>query len=303
MLSTTLCSIRLKNPLILASGILGISEYTMEEVVKRGCGAVTTKSTSLVAREGHNNPTVIALDNNVGIINAVGLPNPGIDNIADEIEYLKKKKVPAIASIFAYKLDEFGILISKLNKANPDMIEVNISCPNVEDEFGKPFCADPALAAEVTALVKKQTDIPVSMKLSPNVPNIAAVAKACEEAGADAITAINTMPGMLINIDARRPVLANKAGGLSGPMVKPIAVKAVYDIYEAVKIPIIGTGGINSGKDALEIIMAGAAALGVGSAVYYHGLDAFRKITSEMESWMKENKVKSLDDIRGCAHQ
>ena len=141
------------------------------------------------------------------------------------------------------------------------------------------------------------------MKLSPNVYDIKEIAKAAEKAGADAITAINTASGMKINIDARKPILANKIGGVSGPALKPIAVRCVYEIYEAVKIPIIGTGGVTYGKDAIEMLMAGATAVGIGTGVYYRGIDVFKKICSEMEQWMRKNKVKSLGEIRGCAHK
>ena len=150
---------------------------------------------------------------------------------------------------------------------------------------------------------KNSGKIPVSIKLSPNVYNIKEIAKAAEKAGADAITAVNTVPGMVINVDARKPILSAKAGGVSGPALKPIAVRCVYEIYEAVKIPIIGTGGITYGKDAIEMIMAGATAVGIGTGVYYRGIGVFKKVCDEMEAWMKKNKVKSLDEIRGIAHK
>ncbi len=165
------------------------------------------------------------------------------------------------------------------------------------------FYADTELVAKVTAEVKKNSGkIPVSIKLSPNVYDIKEIAHAAERAGADAITAINTASGMVINIDANGPVLANKIGGISGPALKPIAVRCVYEIYEAVKIPIIGTGGVTYGKDALEMVMAGATGVGIGTGVYYRGNDVFRKVCDEMTQWMKKNKVKNLDEIRGCAH-
>ena len=160
------------------------------------------------------------------------------------------------------------------------------------------------MTAKVTQIVKQNAGkIPVSIKLSPNVHDIKEIAHAAEKAGADAITAINTATGMAINIDARKPILANKIGGVSGPALKPIAVRCVYEIYETVKIPIIGTGGVTYGKDSIEMIMAGATAVGIGTGIYYRGIDIFKKVCGEMEQWMKKNKVKNLDEIRGCAHE
>jgi len=171
-------------------------------------------------------------------------------------------------------------------------------------DYGKPYYADPELTAKVTSAVKENSGkIPVSIKLSPNVYDIKEIAHSAEKAGADAITAINTVTGMVVDIDARKPVLANKIGGVSGPALKPIAVRCVYEIYETVKIPIIGTGGVTYGKDAIEMIMAGATAVGIGTGIYYRGIDIFRKVCNEMEIWMKKNKVKSLDEIMGCAHK
>src|SRR3989344_6078616 len=220
------------------------------------------------------------------MLNAVGLPGQGIDNALKEFKSLNDLGVPVIGSIFAYKIEDFGKVAKKMAMLKPSMIEVDISCPHMD--YGKPIASDPLLAAKVTKEVKKNTNIPVTIKLSPNVSDIREMAHAVEKAGADAITAINTAHGMLINVDARKPVLGNKSGGISGPALKPIAVKCVYDIYETVKIPLIGTGGVTSGKDALEMIMAGATAVGVGTACYYHGIGVFRKICSEMEIWMKK---------------
>ena len=188
-----------------------------------------------------------------------------------------------------------------MSSLKPAMIEVDISCPHLD--YGKPYYADAELIAKVTKIVKKNAGkIPVSIKLSPNVYDIKEIAHAAEKAGADAITAINTVTGMVIDITARKPILANKIGGVSGPALKPIAVRCVYEIYETVKIPIIGTGGVTYGKDAVEMIMAGATAVGIGSGVYYRGIGIFKKVCNEMASWMKKNKVKSLEEIRGKAH-
>jgi dihydroorotate dehydrogenase (NAD+) catalytic subunit len=287
---------------VLASGFLGTTGASLVNVANNGAGAVTSKSLGLDERKGHPGPVVAEWEN--GLINAVGLSGPGIEEGIHEIKYaVRNSKAPVIASIFASTVRDFGKAAREISKARPCFIEANISCPNVEAEFGKPFGTDPIVSARVTRIVKKNTDIPVIVKLTPNVPNIKLIANAVEKAGADAICAINTVgPGMVIDIDAAKPVLSNKAGGLSGPAIKPIAVRCVYDIYETVKIPIIGLGGITYGKDAVEMIMAGAAAIGIGSAIHYRGIDVFKKVCSEIKEFLDKNRYSSLDEIRGIAH-
>lgn len=302
MLKTTICGVNLKSPTILASGILGVSGASLCNVANNGAGAVTSKSIGLEERKGHPAPIMITTKH-YGM-NAVGLSNAGIDESIPEIEYaVKNSKSPVIASIFAHKIADFGILAERISHAKPHMIEVNISCPNVEAEFGKPFATDPQAAANVTEIVRNNTKIPIIVKLSPNVANIASIAKAVEAAGANVINAINTVgPGMAIDIKTKRPILSNKTGGMSGPAVKPIAIRSVYDIYQAVKVPIIGTGGIMSGEDAMEIMMAGAQAVGIGTGVYYRGVDVFKKTNEELELLMKQNGYSKLKDITGAAH-
>ena len=299
MLSTELCGIRLKNPTVLASGILGISKELAKRIGSIGAGAVTLKSLCHEPRKGNPNPTMAVFEG--GMINAVGLSGQGIDNAMKDFKSLNDLGVPVIGSIFGYSIEDFGRVAKKMSTLKPAMIEVDISCPHMD--YGRPIASDPDLAANVTKEVKKNTGLPVSVKLSPNVADIKEMARAVEKAGADAITAVNTAHGMVINVDARKPVLANRSGGISGPALKPIAVKCVYDTYETVKIPIIGTGGVATGKDALEMIMAGATAVGIGTACYYGGMGVFKKICTEMESWMKKNKVRSLNEIRGVAHK
>ncbi|HDN79855.1 MAG TPA: dihydroorotate dehydrogenase [Chloroflexi bacterium] len=303
-LSVELCGIRLRNPLILASGILGTGPDLLVRVARAGAGAVTTKSCSLKPRKGHPNPTV--LDWGHGLINAVGLANPGLEEmsriIAQAKELLKPLGVPLIASIFGGKTEEFAALARKLNSL-PDFIEVNISCPNVEAEMGRPFATDARMAARVTAAVREASQVPVIVKLSPNVTDIAYIARAVEEAGADAISAINTVSGMVIDIHSGRPVLANRIGGISGPAIKPIALRCIYEITRVVKVPVIGIGGVTSGKDALEMIMAGATAVGIGSAVYYRGVEAFGQIAGEMRDLMAELGYETLAEVRGLAHR
>ena len=300
MLATNLCGIKLRNPTILASGILGVTKESVDRIGKLGAGAVTLKSLCHEPRVGNPNPTMFA-DKSV-FMNAVGLPGQGIDNAVKDFKKLNDLSVPVIGSIYGYKIEQFGQVTKKMSKLKPSLIEVDISCPHLD--YGKPYDADPNLTAEVTKIVKKNAGkIPVSIKLSPNVYDIKEIAHAAERAGADAITAINTVTAMVIDIDARKPILANKIGGMSGPALKPISIRCVYEIYETVKIPIIGTGGVTYGKDAIEMMMAGAAAVGIGTGVFYRGNGVFKKVCNEMEAWMKKNKIKNLDEIKGCAHK
>jgi dihydroorotate dehydrogenase (NAD+) catalytic subunit len=304
-LSVELCGVALPNPLVLAAGILGTGAELLTRVAESGAGMVTTKSCGPSPRSGHPNPTV--LDWGHGLINAVGLANPGVEKevgiITQARSMLEPSGVPLAVSIFAETVEGFAEVAKKVAEAGPDFIELNISCPNVAHEMGRPFACDAGDAARVTALVKEVTRIPLIVKLSPNVTDIATIAKSVERAGADALAAINTLgPGMIIDVHAGRPILANKVGGVSGPAIRPIAVRCVYDIYEAVDIPIMGIGGVTDGRDALEMVMAGATAVGIGSAVRYRGLEVFRAILEEMRSFMVEEGYHSLQEIRGLAH-
>jgi dihydroorotate dehydrogenase (NAD+) catalytic subunit len=300
MLKTNLCGIKLRNPTILASGVLGVTKESIDKVGKNGAGAATLKSLCHEERLGNKNPTMFGCDN--VFLNAVGLPGQGIDNAVKDFKRLDNLSIPVIASIYGYKIKQFGQVAKKMASLKPAMIEVNISCPHMA--YGKPYYADAELTAKVAKEVKKNSGkIPVSIKLSPKDHDIKEIARAAEKAGAAAITAINTVTGMVIDINAKKPILANKAGGISGPALKPIAIRCVYDSYETVKIPIIGTGGITYGKDAIEMIMAGATAIGIGTGVYYRGIDVFKKVCNEMTAWMKKNKVRNLGEIRGIAHK
>ena len=301
-ISTKLGKVKLENPTILASGIMGVTGASVTFAAKNGAGAVTFKSIGLHERQGHKCPIIIPVEG--GFMNAVGLCCQGIEECVDEVKFaVSNANVPVIASIFASTVKEFGKVTSSINEAKPDLIEVNVSCPNVQNEFGIPFGMDPKIAAKVTEIVKANTKIPVFIKLTPNTPQLKAIAKAVEQAGADGITAINTVgPGMVINVETGKPVLMNKAGGLSGPLIKPIAVRCVYDIYDTVKIPIIGTGGVSYGKDAIEMMMAGAKAVGIGSAVKDRGIDVFSKVRNEIKEYMKEYGYTKLKQIIGVAH-
>ncbi len=298
--------IHLRNPIVLASGILGTSASLLERAALAGAGAVTTKSCGPVPRAGHANP--VAVDWGHGVINAIGLSNPGADEevalLVEARARLASYSVPLFASIFGGTVQEYAEVAAVIASAHPDLVEVNISCPNVADEFGTPFAALPRSAAEVTEAVKGAVGtLPISVKLAPNVPNIARIASAVVEAGADAITAINTMPGMIIDADAGRPVLSNRAGGISGPALKPIALRCVAEIARAVNVPIIGTGGVMTGRDAAEMLMAGATLVGVGTAVWYRGVDALGEIATELDEFMGRHGYRALAEIRGMIHR
>ncbi len=303
-LTVTVAGVRLANPLVLASGILGTEAAQLVRVARAGAGAVTAKSVSLEARRGHVNPSCV--DFGPGLINAIGLANPGA---AAEVELLRAARqelaqlgVPLIASVFGSRTDEYARLAEVVATAEPDLLELNISCPNVLAEFGEPFAANASSAAQVTAAVRRAVDLPIVVKLAPNVPDIARIATAVVDAGADAICAVNTMPGLLIDVESGCPILANVDGGISGPALGPIALHAVYHISQAVSVPIIGTGGAISVRDVLAMIMAGATAVGVGSAVYYHGIEVFAKLRDELADWLRDHGT-SLADIRGMAHR
>jgi dihydroorotate dehydrogenase (NAD+) catalytic subunit len=289
----------LKNPLVLASGVLGNNSDILKRVHENGCGLVTMKSIGPEPRDGHKNPTVLDLGS--GMINAVGLPTPGYLNMENEWNDLEKRQFPIIASIYGSSVEEFQKVAQFVSSKKPDFIEINISCPNSE-KHGMIFGVNPESSHDVVSAVNKVIDVPLIAKLTPQALDIGNIAKACEDAGADAICAINTLgPGMVIDIESKMPILAFKKGGLSGPMIKPVAVRCVYDIYKAVKIPIIGLGGVTTGKDAIEMIMAGASLVGIGSGVKYRGIDIFEKVTREINSWLSDHNL-CMEDIKGSAH-
>jgi len=305
MLNPHFLNLKMNSPLVLASGILGLTASSMKRVIDFGAGAVTCKSFNLEARPGHPNPSIVPFKN--GLLNAVGLSNPGVDEMALELALFKQRcAAPLFASVFGRSVEEYGQVIRKLlERVRPDLIEVNVSCPNVRSEFGTPFGDSLQDTAQVTVVAKKAAgDVPVSVKLGPHGPGIGRLAKVCEENGADAITAINTVgPGMIIDIDMMQPVLSNKTGGVSGPAILPIAVKSVYEIYEQVNLPIIATGGVTSAGDAVQMLLAGATVIGIGTAVYYEGIEVFGKINKGIEHYMDTHGFSSLAQMRGKAHE
>ena len=304
-LAVDLCGIPLLNPFVLASGIWGTSAGLLVRAARNGAGAVTSKSCGPEPRVGHPNPTV--LDWGQGLINAVGLANPGVDEevriLKEAGQLLRPLRVPLVASIFGETAQQYADVADRIQAAEPDIIEANISCPNVEADLGLPFSLAPSSAAAVTEAVRQVCHVPLVVKLSPNTPHLAQVAQAVEGAGADAIAAINTLgPGMVIDIRAGRPVLANLVGGVSGPAIRPIAVRCVYEICKVVSIPVIGVGGVTTGEDAAQMIMAGATAVGMGSALYYRGEGVFSTVAGELSHFMQEEGYTTLADFRGMAH-
>ena len=280
-LSVSFCGAKMKNPTVLASGFLGVNVEMLKRVVEEGAGAVTFKSIGPRVKSGHRNPTVLAYE--WGVINAVGLPSSGYKDMEGELSKMKEVGAPVFVSIYGASVEEFREVAEAVAKHKPAVIELNVSCPNTKAE-GMIFGCSEKLTSEVVAAVKDVSGkVPVMPKLTPQALDIASVAKACEEAGADAIAAINTVgPGMLINVEARKPVLDYKRGGISGPAIRPIAVRCVYDIYEAVDLPILGVGGVTEGRDVIEMMQAGATAVGIGSGIYYRGIDIFSKICDEI---------------------
>lgn len=306
-LSVIFCGVKFKNPLVLASGILGITASSWKRAVQNGAGGITTKSLWLGEHKGHPNPVIIA--NEHYMLNAVGVPDAGTEKAREEIgKFLKSNEAPIIANIIAASIHDFGETAEQIAKIKPHILEVNISCPNVEDEFGKPFACVAGDAAKVTKEVKNRVSkmgmkIPVIIKLSPNVEDIVAIARACADAGADGFTVMNSLgPGLALDINTRKPILANRVGGITGPALKPLAVKYVYEIHKALKLPIIGVGGILTGEDAIEIMMAGATLVGIGTGVYYRGQDVFKKVADEMSKWCASRKISKLRDVISAAH-
>lgn len=279
----------------LASGVLGVTASTMLRVLNSGADAVVTKSIGLHPRKGHHGP-VLATSHG-GLLNAVGLTNPGIDAFGEEMQILRKAKVPVVISIFADSSDEIAIVAEKAATLGPSAIELNLSCPHAEISQ---ISHSPTITREYVTAVKKVVQLPVFAKLTPNATDYVSVGKAAQDAGADAIVAINTVRAMKIDILQQRPVLGNRAGGLSGPPIFPIAVRCVYDLHNALSIPIIGVGGVSTWEDAVEMHLAGASAIQIGTAVM-EDIEVFSKIKKGVNTYLREKGHKSVDEIVGLA--
>ena len=296
-----LAGIEIDNPVIPASGTFGYG-YEFAELYDINClGTFSFKGTTRNMRFG--NPTPRIAECTAGMINAVGLQNPGVEAVINE-EFPKLKKVfskPVIANVSGFSIEDYVYTCQKLNDEEQiGWFEVNISCPNVH-VGGMSFGTSEKSAAEVTSAVKKVTTKPVFMKLSPNVTDIASIAKACEDAGADGISMINTLMGMRIDLKTKKPVIANKSGGFSGPAIKPVALSMIYKVYETVKIPIIGMGGVQSAEDVIEMMLAGASAVEVGAQNLVDPY-ACRNIINALPEVMKKYNIDRLSDITGGAH-
>jgi dihydroorotate dehydrogenase (NAD+) catalytic subunit len=297
----TLTGLELKNPTILAAGILGTTGASLCRIAREGgAGAVVTKSIGPTPKTGHPNPSMIRLD--CGFLNAMGLPNPSYPGFLQELEIAKQDSgVPVIASIFGGTAAEFTEVAEGLLPGSPDAFELNVSCPHAEG-YGAAVGSNPCLVEAITAAVKDVVNVPVWVKLTPNVSDITSIGTAAESGGADAVVAINTLKGMAIDIESGYPVLGNRSGGLSGKAVKPVAVKCVYDLYAALEIPVIGVGGVSSWQDALEMMMAGASAVQVGSAVYDR-LDIFSEISTGVEAFLQKKGYSNVKSLIGLAHE
>ncbi len=298
MLEVEFAGLRLRNPTLLASGILGTTAAALIRVARSGAGAVVAKSCGVTPREGHKNPTVVEIEQ--GLLNAIGLANPGAEAFVEELRAALSGGVPVIASVYGFRVEEYAQAAEIVERAGIAAVELNLSCPNVE-KVGSIFGADAELAFETVQEVKKRVSVPVFAKLTAGAGDIVAIAKACEDAGADAITAINTMKAMAIDVKAKAPVLGNKVGGLSGPCIKPIALRCVYEIAREVDIPVIGCGGITTGKDAVEFFLAGARAVQIGTAVLLRGVGVFRKVTLEIKEYLEERGYSHVSEIVGLA--
>lgn len=300
ILEIELCGIKMNNPTMLAAGILGSTAASLNWAARSGAGAVVTKSFGLQPNKGYANPTTVEVTG--GVINAIGLSNPGVDNFKLELEKLNRI-VPSIASIYGSNEEEFSEISSNI-QGLVDAVELNVSCPHAMGGCGSAIGQDPELTTAVVESVKKSIDIPVFVKLTPNVTDIVEIASEATAAGADAITMINSLgPGMRIDIQTGKPILNNRFGGLSGPAIKPVAVRCVYDVYSAVDIPIVGVGGIRNFEDVLEFIYAGASAVQIGTSIMYEGMDIFSNITNGLDRFMKEEGYETIDQMVGIAHR
>lgn len=297
-MTVNLAGIPLRNPVMTASGTFGYGEEFAEYVDLESIGAFVTKGLSLKPRAG--NPTPRIVETPGGMLNAIGLQNVGINAfIAKKVPFLRSVNTPAIANFFGSTIDEYAEMARRLDEI-PEVagLEVNISCPNVK-QGGIVFGTDPACAYDVVSACRAVTIKPLIVKLSPNVTDVVVMARACEDAGADALSLINTLTGMAIDLNRRRPVLANITGGFSGPAIKPIALRMVWQVAKAVKLPIIGIGGIMNATDALEFMLAGATAVQVGTASFINP-GAAQKIAEDMEAWLIANGVADIKSLIGA---
>lgn len=301
-LTTHIKSLYLKNPTILASGILGLDGASLKKCEKGGAGGVTIKSFTKEPRKGHNNPIFVEVVRG-GFLNAVGYANKGIKKGVEEFKKWDKA-IPLIGSIVAPNFTEFAELAIEIQQIPIEAIEIVLSCPHTPGYGLMAGQGNPETTFKITQSVRKTTRLPLIVKLSPSVEAIGESARAAQEAGADAINMGNTLgPGMSIDIERKSPILDFKVGGMSGPSIRPIMIRNIFDLYKTVKIPLIATGGILTGKDAIEAIMAGARGVSIGTGIYYRGTSIFRKVCQEMTDWMDTHNYKKISELIGIAHE
>ena len=298
-LSVSLADIKFRNPIVLASGVLGSKKGLLNRVIEAGIGGLTTKSFTLKPREGYKTPIIAYAK--AGLLNAVGLTNPGYKAIPDIIDDVKRMSIPIIVSIAASKPDEFGLIASYAEDSGADAVELNLSCPHVKGH-GLEIGQDPKFTGDIVETVSSTISIPVFIKVGVFDNLMETVSKAVEK-GADVVVAINTIKAMAIDIYAKKPVLSNVYGGLSGPAIHPIAIRVVYDIYKEFDIPIIGVGGISSWVDIVEFLLAGASATGIGTAIGLYGVEIIGKILMGINDYMISEDFSNINQIIGYIHR
>lgn len=298
-LRVSLAGVKLQNPLLLASGIVGVTVDSLLRAVESGAGAAVSKSIGLEPREGYRNPTLVATES--GLLNAVGLSNPGARVFSEELSAVRGKGSPIMVSIFGGGPVEFGRVVELLDGNDFLAYELNLSCPHVEG-VGTEIGHDPEVVASVVKAVRTRTEKPIFAKLSANTHRTSEVAKAAIDSGADGLTAINTMRAMAIEVETRRPTLSHKFGGLSGDAIRPIAVARVYELYQEFKVPVIGCGGVSTWEHAVEMFLAGAAAVEVGTALY-KGYGVFGEVNRGIGDYMRRKKFKRVQEMVGLGHK
>ncbi len=293
ILSGAVGGLILRNPVMLAAGILGTTGSSLRRAARAGAGCVVTKSVGATPREGHPGPVVVQVEG--GLLNAMGLPNPSYKNFQEEIDLARQGGVPVVASIFGDGPEEFAEVASGLDA---DCFELNLSCPHAE-RYGSEIGCEPSNVEAITRAVKNSVDVPVWVKLTPNVADIVSLGKAAQRGGADAVVAINTLKAMAIDVETGRPILSNRFGGLSGPAIKPVAIRCVFDLFAALEVPVIGVGGISSWEDTAEMILAGAQGVQMGTALA-GGYGIFGEITAGLERYLVRKGL-TLMELRGTA--
>lgn len=299
-LAVSIASLTLANPTMLASGIMDETGASMRRMAEAGAGAVVTKSIGREPRDGYPNPTLVELED--GYINAMGLPGPGIEAFGEEMAEAVKGPAPVIGSLFAATPEDFAFLARRMEGYGAAAVELNMSCPHAKG-YGMEIGVDPDMVRSIVIAVKDAVGVPVLAKLTPNTHRLVEVGRAVQEGGGDAVVAVNTVKAMAISVEARSPILYNRTGGLSGPAIKGVGLRCVYELHAALDIPVVGVGGIESARDALEYIMAGATAVQLGSAVGRRGVRVFQEVSDGLATYLEENGVQSVAELVGVAHE